>query len=240
MTKEQIDNLTDFLDDEKNVSIVVVERTKKFLRALPPEILELILPEFVVLECGGIWGGTLNIELKHCPDVFFTVEKDGFRAISPGQFHYTEGANFSLGKNFGIEEFAAVYTSVVSKAYNNYEEQSMTDFKLAAVEERKADLEEFKYRFSFIPEFLKDVKEFDEGLQKICKEGNCFTTLGLRLLDSYIELLGEHFGVSDEDLYWHIYDNDLGRLKKSLRVNGKEFVIGSAGDLFKALKTTEK
>lgn len=121
-----------------------------------------------------------------------------------------------------------------------YEEQSMTDFKLAAVEERKADLEEFKYRFSFIPEFLKDVKEFDEGLQKICKEGNCFTTLGLRLLDSYIELLGEHFGVSDEDLYWHIYDNDLGRLKKSLRVNGKEFVIGSAGDLFKALKTTEK
>ena len=90
-------------------------------------------------------------------------------------------------------------------------------------------LSDFQNEIENIKKFLEENKKVGEALQVLCEDSFVSCTIGEKLLDSYIKLMSKHFFITEDSLYWFIYDNDCGiKNMKCYDKNDKEYVISDS------------
>lgn len=93
---------------------------------------------------------------------------------------------------------------------------------------------------------LRVLKEYLDDQRKLSRMvGDGIPTFGNALVENYIEALSiaagdEAMPGRDTWLYWYIWDNDFGKRKLTVKVNGKEIVVDRVGRLMKVIEMTRE
>jgi hypothetical protein len=83
-----------------------------------------------------------------------------------------------------------------------------------------------------LQEFFNEQEKLDAVLKVISPSGTGICEFGNHFVDRYIHLLS--LSVNDESdwVSWHVFENDFGRKKLSVKVNGKNHIIEDAKHLY--------
>jgi len=90
-----------------------------------------------------------------------------------------------------------------------------------------------------IKQHKREMNRLNEGLSLIIDE-DVYSKYGGLLLDSYIDLLIYVFDDQKDLIVWFIFENEFGKNKLHLEINGEQMRIDNTIMLFHQLKTEKR
>ena len=87
---------------------------------------------------------------------------------------------------------------------------------------------EFEKAINSLQEFFNEQKKLDAVLKVISPSGTGICEFGNHFVDRYIHLLSLAVNDQSDWVSWYVFENDFGRKKLSVKVNGKNHIIEDA------------
>lgn len=79
--------------------------------------------------------------------------------------------------------------------------------------------------------FYKEQKKLDDVLKVVCPSSTGVVELGNDFVGAYVDLMDDALGTGDF-FSWFVFDNDFGARKRSIKIDGKEYVVKNEVDFY--------